>query len=156
MTRICTHAETLVLEVVTTIVERYSKKLTPEALQASLGAHRAHSCPSRLIVPGGNAVLQASSGRRPLEAWQAVADLLGIDRSAQQLFDESEPLLEHRSAPNLSGWRCSIKARQQWHHGRACSSHCHAHVPSTQQHHALQLSAKTHTHSLSHIQTSHS
>ena len=34
----CTHAETLVLEVVTTIVERYGKKLTPEALQASLEA----------------------------------------------------------------------------------------------------------------------
>ena len=41
-----------------------------------------------------------------------MADLLGIGRTAQQLFDESEPLLEHRSAPNLSGWRCSRQTSQ--------------------------------------------
>ena len=94
-----THAETLVLEVVTAIVERYGKKLTPDALQASQEALSVHSFAKSSQLSRCNAVLQASSGRRPLEAWQAVADLLGIDRTAQQLFDESEPLLEHRSAP---------------------------------------------------------
>ena len=64
-------AESFVTEVVKVVVEAHGKTLTQEALQAS-------------------------SGRRPLEAWQAVKDLLGIDCSAQQLFDESEPVLSER------------------------------------------------------------
>ena len=40
---------------------------------------------------------EVAIGRRPLEAWQAVIDALGVkDASAQQLFDESEPLLQER------------------------------------------------------------
>ena len=102
--------------------------------------------PSLLTLSRCNAALQASSGRRPLEAWQAVADLLGINRTAQQLFDESEPLLEHRSAPNLSGWRCGIKASQLWHHGRACFSHCVGTRPNhTATSCALALSKDTHS-----------
>lgn len=40
--------------------------------------------------------MQASTGRRPVEAWQAVKDILEIDATAQQLFDESEPILTDR------------------------------------------------------------
>lgn len=60
------------IEAVKDVVESHGKTLTPEALQAS-------------------------TGKRPLEAWQAVKDVLDIDCSAQQLFDESEPVLTDRS-----------------------------------------------------------
>ena len=61
-------AESFVTETVKAVVESHGKSLTPEAIQAS-------------------------TGRRPIEAWQAVKDLLDIDATAQQLFDESEPIL---------------------------------------------------------------
>lgn len=38
-------------------------------------------------------VAAASLGKRPLEAWQTVADMLGIDQSAHDLFEESEKIL---------------------------------------------------------------
>ena len=69
------------IEAVKDVVESHGKKLTPEAVQAS-------------------------SGRRPLEAWQAVKDVLDIDCTAQQLFDESEPVLTERSAVFLSHMSC--------------------------------------------------
>lgn len=73
--------ETLVLEVARTIVERHGKQLTKEAAVKAVGM-------------------------RPLEAWQAVAEELGMDGiSAEQLFHESEPLLVARwhEAPLLPG-----------------------------------------------------
>ena len=41
---------------------------------------------------------KAGLGKRPLEAWQAVVDALGLAVPAQQLYDESEPLLTERRA----------------------------------------------------------
>lgn len=35
-------------------------------------------------------------GKRPLDCWRDVAALLGLDVPAQQLFDQTEPLLEQR------------------------------------------------------------
>ena len=67
-------AESFVTEAVRDVVQSHGRSLTPEALQAS-------------------------TGRRPLEAWQAVKDVLDINCSAQQLFDESEPVLSERSQP---------------------------------------------------------
>ncbi|KAL3155731.1 hypothetical protein ABBQ32_012751 [Trebouxia sp. C0010 RCD-2024] len=63
--------ESFVTEAVRSVVEAHGKILTPEAMQAS-------------------------TGRRPIEAWQAVRDVLDIDATAQQLFDESEPILTER------------------------------------------------------------
>lgn len=72
--------ESLVMEVAKTVVERQGKLLTAE-------------------------VARASMGKRPLEAWQTVAEMLDINRTAQELFDESEPLLVERwhQAPLLPG-----------------------------------------------------
>jgi riboflavin kinase / FMN hydrolase len=61
-------AETLVHTVARSVVESCGKKLTVEAQIAG-------------------------TGKRPLEAWQAVADVLGIEKSGQELLDMSEPLL---------------------------------------------------------------
>lgn len=63
--------ESFVTEAVRAVVEAHGKSLTPQAMQAS-------------------------TGRRPIEAWQAVKDILDIDATAQQLFDESEPILTDR------------------------------------------------------------
>lgn len=65
--------ESLVMEVAKAVCERHGAQLTAEAARASLG-------------------------KRPLEAWATVAAMLGIQRSAQELFDESEPLLVERCA----------------------------------------------------------
>ena len=60
------------LEVARTVLARHRSVLTPAALAAS-------------------------AGRRPLEAWQATVDALGLtDATAQQLYDESEALLKER------------------------------------------------------------
>ncbi len=67
-------AESLVLDVARSVLEKYEYKLTVDAQKAAIG-------------------------RRPLEAWQATIDALGMQNtSAQQLFDESEHLLKLRSA----------------------------------------------------------
>lgn len=52
-----------------------------------------------------NEVVKAGIGRRPLDAWQATVDILGMDRSAQELYDQAEPLLTGRwhEAPLLPG-----------------------------------------------------
>lgn len=64
--------ESLVLEVARAVLARHGAALTPGALAAS-------------------------AGRRPLEAWQATLDALGLTGvTAQQLFDESEALLKER------------------------------------------------------------
>ncbi|KAK9837087.1 hypothetical protein WJX81_001891 [Elliptochloris bilobata] len=64
--------ESLVLEVARGVLAQHGRALTPEALAAS-------------------------AGRRPLEAWQATVDALGLtEASAQQLYDESEALLKER------------------------------------------------------------
>jgi hypothetical protein len=61
-----------VLEVARAVVERHGGKLTAE-------------------------VQRAAAGRRPLEAWQATIELLGLENvTAQALFDESEPILKER------------------------------------------------------------
>ena len=41
---------------------------------------------------------KAGMGKRPLEAWQAVIDTLGLEATAEQLYAESEPLLTDRRA----------------------------------------------------------
>jgi hypothetical protein len=41
-------------------------------------------------------------GKRPLEAWQAVIDTLGLKSTAQQLYAESEPLLKDRQARSIA------------------------------------------------------
>ena len=64
-------AESFVLEAVKDVVEAHGRTLTAEAVQAS-------------------------TGRRPLEAWQSVKEVLDIDCTAQELFEESEPILTER------------------------------------------------------------
>jgi len=39
---------------------------------------------------------KAGMGKRPLEAWQAVIDTLGLQATAEQLYAESEPQLTDR------------------------------------------------------------
>lgn len=64
--------ETLVLSVARAVVQAHGKELTEEAIVASLG-------------------------RRPIDAWQQVIDLLSLENcTAEQLFDESEPILTER------------------------------------------------------------
>ena len=123
--------------------------------RSAAGKPGCHSCPKSSHLSRCNAVLQASSGRRPLEAWQAVADLLGIDRTAQQLFDESEPLLEHRSAPRPQ--QVTLQ-----HHGQPVMAPWQSLLftlpwtrPYHAQHHALQLSAMIHILSRSHSTSWH-
>ncbi|KAF8063703.1 hypothetical protein HT031_003558 [Scenedesmus sp. PABB004] len=41
---------------------------------------------------------RAALGKRPLDCWRDVAAVLGLDVPAQQLFDETEPLLQARWA----------------------------------------------------------
>ena len=66
------NAESLVLEVARGVLAQHGRALTPEALAAA-------------------------AGRRPLEAWQATVDALGLTEvTAQQLYDESEALLKER------------------------------------------------------------
>ncbi|CAK0786998.1 hypothetical protein CVIRNUC_010214 [Coccomyxa viridis] len=64
--------ESLVLDVAKGVLRKHGHDLTPEAQKAAIG-------------------------RRPLEAWQATIDCLGMQGvTAQQLFDESEVLLKHK------------------------------------------------------------
>lgn len=65
------HAESLVCEVSRKVLAAHGATLTPEAVKAGMG-------------------------KRPLEAWQAVVDSLQLAVPAQQLYDESEPLLTER------------------------------------------------------------
>lgn len=85
-----------------------------------------HFAPSQRAIPGRappqvvrcvaeshGAVLTAEAaelalGMRPLDAWAAVAEALGIERSAQELFDQSEPLLRDRWAAWLA--RLALRA----------------------------------------------
>jgi hypothetical protein len=69
----CACAESLVCDVSQRVLTAHGASLTPEASKAGLG-------------------------KRPLEAWQAVVDVLGLAVPAQQLYDESEPLLTERRA----------------------------------------------------------
>ena len=65
------------VEVAKTIVDRHGSQLTMEAQLAS-------------------------TGRKPLDAWQAVIDTLHLEGcTAQDLYNESEPLLRERQAPSL-------------------------------------------------------
>jgi beta-phosphoglucomutase-like phosphatase (HAD superfamily) len=65
-------AESIIVEVASSITEKHGKKLTMCARIASIG-------------------------KKPLEAWQATIDSLGIENvTAQQLFEESEPELQGR------------------------------------------------------------
>lgn len=64
--------ETLVLDVASKVVESHGKVLTDTAIHASLG-------------------------KRPLDAWATVIDMVGISNAtAQELFDASEPMLTER------------------------------------------------------------
>ena len=67
-----TGAESLVLDVARGVLRNHGHDLMTEAQKAAVG-------------------------RRPLEAWQATIDCLGMQGvTAQQLFDESEVLLKHK------------------------------------------------------------
>ena len=58
------------LGVARTVLESHGSKLTPEAQRTAIG-------------------------RKPLDAWQATIDAVGlIGVTAEQLFNESEPLLK--------------------------------------------------------------
>ncbi|KAG2426248.1 hypothetical protein HXX76_013006 [Chlamydomonas incerta] len=72
--------ESLCVEVARSVVERYGKELTLEAQRAALG-------------------------KRPLECWASVAEILGLPVPAEQLLAETEPLLAARwaDAPLLPG-----------------------------------------------------
>ena len=73
--------ETLVLAIAREVVKQFDgKELTEEAIAATIG-------------------------RRPVDAWQAVADLLQIPATGQELFEHSEPLLTQRwhEVPLLPG-----------------------------------------------------
>lgn len=64
--------ESLVCEVSRSVLAAHGAELTPEAVKAGIG-------------------------KRPIEAWQAVVDQLQLTSvTAQQLYDESEPLLTAR------------------------------------------------------------
>lgn len=67
----CIDTETLVNGVASQVVARYGKSLTTEVMQAALG-------------------------QRPAEAWAIVAKQLEIPRTAEELFAETEPLLDDR------------------------------------------------------------
>eukprot|EP00884_Botryococcus_braunii_P005675 jgi/Botrbrau1/15108/Bobra.0303s0001.1 len=68
-------SETAVLEVSKEVLEKHGSQLTQE-------------------------VREAASGRRPLEAWQAAIDILGLHNvTAQELFDESEVFLKEKCEP---------------------------------------------------------
>ena len=63
------------MEVAKGVLRKHGHDLTPEAQKAAIG-------------------------RRPLEAWQATIECLGMHGvTAQQLFDESEVLLKHKCGP---------------------------------------------------------
>ena len=83
-------AESFVLETVKDVVNAHGKTLTPEAVQAS-------------------------TGRRPLEAWQAVKEVLDIDSTAKELFDESEPILTERCSLTIINMQaaCFKKSESQ-------------------------------------------
>ena len=62
--------ESLVLGVARSVLESHGSKLTPEAQRAAIG-------------------------RKPLDAWQATIDAVGLQGvTAEQLFNESEPMLK--------------------------------------------------------------
>lgn len=63
--------ESLVLEVVRCVLESHGKQLTAEVAMQALGM-------------------------RPVEAWEAVARTLGIDKGGEELYQQSEPLLQGR------------------------------------------------------------
>ncbi|WIA22630.1 hypothetical protein OEZ86_009609 [Tetradesmus obliquus] len=65
--------ESLCIEVAQQVLAQHGKVLTKEAQRTALG-------------------------KRPLDCWRDVAALLGLDVPAQQLFDQTEPLLEARWA----------------------------------------------------------
>jgi hypothetical protein len=64
-------AETLCFQVAQNVVSSYGKTLTREAARAGIG-------------------------KRPLECWAIIAEMLGIDASPQELFDKTEPELQAR------------------------------------------------------------
>jgi riboflavin kinase len=73
MTGTVLDTETLVLEVVKVVVESHGGQLTAQAATQALGM-------------------------RPIDAWSAVARTLNLKPSAQELFEQSEPLLQDRWA----------------------------------------------------------
>lgn len=69
--------ESLVLEVAGSVLANHGEKLTSDVQKAAIG-------------------------RKPLDAWQATIDELGMrDVTAKQLLDESEPLLKTRYAHHV-------------------------------------------------------
>ena len=77
-------AECLILEVTKSVLTKYGKHLTLDAQVASMG-------------------------KKPLDAWQATVEALGIEGvTAQQLWDESDALLKSRHVLlSMSIWETS-------------------------------------------------
>lgn len=68
--------ETIVLDVSQSVLKKYDKVLTKD-------------------------VIAASVGKRPLDAWQQVIDMIYIPATAEELFNETESILTERCALNL-------------------------------------------------------
>eukprot|EP00879_Flechtneria_rotunda_P032054 GHRR01035204.1.p1 GENE.GHRR01035204.1~~GHRR01035204.1.p1 ORF type:complete len:375 (+),score=85.29 GHRR01035204.1:585-1709(+) len=85
--------ESLCIEVAQQVLAKYGCTLTKEAQRAALG-------------------------KRPLDCWRDVAKILKLDVTAQQLFDESEPLLIARWADT----RPLPGARRLLEHLHACGA----------------------------------
>jgi hypothetical protein len=68
-------AESLCVEIASQVLKQRNVELTKEAQRAALG-------------------------KRPLDCWRDVVNILGIkDATAEELFEETEPLLQARCAP---------------------------------------------------------
>jgi hypothetical protein len=62
-------------------------------------------------------------GKRPLDCWSDVAQVLGLAVPAQQLLDETEPLLQTRWGA-ARAWPCGaalLRARQGGPHRPGCA-----------------------------------
>lgn len=83
-----------------------------ETLVISVAKDTVRSLTGRTLT---NEAIAASIGRRPLDAWQAVVDMMHLDCTAEQLFQASEPLLTERRALHLPrSARASKYSRTQY------------------------------------------
>jgi hypothetical protein len=113
----CAHAESLVCDVSQRVLAAHGASLTPEAAKAGLG-------------------------KRPLEAWQAVVDVLGLAVPAQQLYDESEPLLTERRVPSHDSSRLPLCTAEE--HSDALSQHVHPPMAAPQRRKPMSLQSLQH------------
>ena len=87
------HAETLCFQVGQEVVSRYGKQLTREVARAGIG-------------------------KRPLECWAIIAEMLAIEASAQELFDQTEPQLQAKCVPSATALFAATARILRSRHGR--------------------------------------